>query len=87
MLFAFQILIYLIFFTASIKLLVLNDPVRGIFFYPKERCIFPWRQDLQNLRSCSERIEVKGLNMRILILKETALSDISQNPKRVTAKR
>ena len=36
MLFAFQILIYLIFFTASIKLLVLNDPVRGIFFYPKE---------------------------------------------------
>ena len=36
MLFAFQILIYLIFFTASIKLLVLNDPVRGIFFYPKK---------------------------------------------------
>lgn len=31
-----QVIIYLICFTASIKLLVLNDPVRGIFFYPKE---------------------------------------------------
>ncbi len=36
MLLFLQILIYLICFTASIKLLVLNDPVRGIFFYPKE---------------------------------------------------
>ncbi|MCM1523875.1 MAG: hypothetical protein NC120_05400 [Ruminococcus sp.] len=31
-----QTVLYLIFFTAAIKLLVLNDPVRGIFFYPKE---------------------------------------------------
>lgn len=31
-----QVIIYLICFTSSIKLLVLNDPVRGIFFYPKE---------------------------------------------------
>lgn len=31
-----QVIIYLIFFTVCIKLLVLNDPVRGIFFYPKE---------------------------------------------------
>ncbi len=36
MLLFLQIIIYLIFFTASIKLLVLNDPVRGIFFYPKQ---------------------------------------------------
>ncbi|MCM1254448.1 MAG: hypothetical protein NC321_16650 [Clostridium sp.] len=31
-----QIFIYLLFFTACIKLLVLDNPVRGIFFYPKQ---------------------------------------------------
>ncbi|MCM1223442.1 MAG: hypothetical protein NC548_54235 [Lachnospiraceae bacterium] len=36
MLFVLQIFIYLIFFTACIKLLVLDNPVRGIFFYPKQ---------------------------------------------------
>lgn len=36
MIFILQIILYLIFFTASVKLLVLNDPVRGIFFYPKQ---------------------------------------------------
>lgn len=36
MIFILQICIYLICFTASIKLLVLNNPVRGIFFYPKQ---------------------------------------------------
>lgn len=36
MLLFLQIIIYLAFFTACVKLLVLNDPVRGIFFYPKE---------------------------------------------------
>lgn len=30
-----QIILYLTFFTACIKLLVLDNPVRGIFFYPK----------------------------------------------------
>ncbi|MCM1326652.1 MAG: hypothetical protein NC094_06430 [Bacteroidales bacterium] len=35
MIFVLQIFIYLIFFTACIKLLVLDNPVRGIFFYPK----------------------------------------------------
>ena len=42
MVFFLQILIYLIFFTVTIKALVLNDPVIGIFFYPKEiqRCVF-----------------------------------------------
>ncbi|MCM1543213.1 MAG: hypothetical protein NC121_18425 [Blautia sp.] len=35
MVFGLQIFIYLVFFTACIKLLVLNDPMRGIFFYPK----------------------------------------------------
>lgn len=36
MVFALQLFIYLVFFTACIKLLVLNNPVRGIFFYPKQ---------------------------------------------------
>lgn len=36
MVFVLQLFIYLVFFTAGIKLLVLNDPVRGIFFYPKQ---------------------------------------------------
>ncbi|MCM1192340.1 MAG: hypothetical protein NC389_07905 [Acetatifactor muris] len=35
MVFILQLFIYLVFFTACIKLLVLGDPVRGIFFYPK----------------------------------------------------
>ncbi|MCM1193759.1 MAG: hypothetical protein NC389_15190 [Acetatifactor muris] len=35
MVFVLQLFIYLVCFTACIKLLVLNDPVRGIFFYPK----------------------------------------------------
>ncbi|MCM1561558.1 MAG: hypothetical protein NC123_18780 [Butyrivibrio sp.] len=35
MIFALQIFIYLACFTACIKLLVLGDPVRGIFFYPR----------------------------------------------------
>lgn len=35
MVFALQLFIYLVFFTACIKLLVLGDPVRGIFFYPE----------------------------------------------------
>lgn len=35
MVFVLQLFIYLIFFTACIKLLVLDNPVRGIFFYPK----------------------------------------------------
>ncbi|MCM1092009.1 MAG: hypothetical protein NC413_14305 [Muribaculum sp.] len=35
MIFILQVVLYLLFFTASVKLLVLNDPVRGIFFYPK----------------------------------------------------
>lgn len=36
MVFVLQLFIYLIFFTACIKLLVLDNPVRGIFFYPKQ---------------------------------------------------
>lgn len=36
MIFVLQLFIYLIFFTACIKLLVLDNPVRGIFFYPKQ---------------------------------------------------
>ncbi|MCM1543363.1 MAG: hypothetical protein NC121_19185 [Blautia sp.] len=35
MVFVLQLFIYLLFFTVCIKLLVLNDPMRGIFFYPK----------------------------------------------------
>ncbi|MCM1263485.1 MAG: hypothetical protein NC313_12280 [Butyrivibrio sp.] len=35
MVFILQIILYLIFFTVCIKLLVLDNPVRGIFFYPK----------------------------------------------------
>ena len=36
MVFVLQLFIYLFFFTACIKLLVLDNPVRGIFFYPKQ---------------------------------------------------
>ena len=36
MVFALQLFLYLMFFTACIKLLVLDNPVRGIFFYPKQ---------------------------------------------------
>ncbi|MCM1194224.1 MAG: hypothetical protein NC389_17600 [Acetatifactor muris] len=36
MVFVLQLFIYLVFFTACIKLLVLDNPVRGIFFYPKQ---------------------------------------------------
>ncbi|MCM1500080.1 MAG: hypothetical protein NC124_16580 [Clostridium sp.] len=35
MIFALQLFLYLVFFTACVKLLVLDNPVRGIFFYPK----------------------------------------------------
>lgn len=36
MIFAIQLFLYLVFFTVCIKLLVLNDPLRGIFFYPRQ---------------------------------------------------
>ncbi|MCM1268351.1 MAG: hypothetical protein NC302_10640 [Bacteroidales bacterium] len=35
MIFVLQMFLYLLFFTVCIKLLVLDDPLRGIFFYPK----------------------------------------------------
>lgn len=50
MVFVLQLFIYLVFFTACIKLLVLNNPVRGIFFYPK-----PIRQKALEMGLTTER--------------------------------
>lgn len=65
MIFIFQIVLYLIFFTASIKLLVLNDPVRGIFFYPKQvqRRVFE-----MGLTTVEEAKKRKGIFFIILCL-------------------
>lgn len=50
-----QTALYLIFFTAAIKLLVLNDPVRGIFFYPKEIQTRVFEMDLTTREEANRR--------------------------------
>ncbi|MCM1189615.1 MAG: hypothetical protein NC541_09995 [bacterium] len=70
MVFALQLFIYLVFFTACIKLLVLNDPVRGIFFYPKpvQRRVFEMGLTTEKEAKRRKRIFFTVLVLGIVIL-------------------
>lgn len=65
MIFALQMILYLIFFTAAIKLLVLNDPVRGIFFYPKQIQQKVYEMGLTTIEEAKRR---KGIFFTVLVL-------------------
>ncbi|MCM1398118.1 MAG: hypothetical protein NC225_01410 [Clostridium sp.] len=70
MVFVLQLFIYLVCFTVCIKLLVLNDPVRGIFFYPKQiqRRAFEMGLATEEEAKRRKRIFFTALVLEIVIL-------------------
>ncbi|MCM1578379.1 MAG: hypothetical protein NC078_06240 [Ruminococcus sp.] len=50
-----QVIIYLFAFTAAVKLLVLHDPLRGIFFYPKEIQEYAFEKGLTSREEAKRR--------------------------------